>query len=255
MKSFASVAVLSLLLLGCIKDSPYAPYKAYTATVNDLTIGIAQDSLAANGSAKDTITLTFLKGDTQDSVPIASLNLMVTTTAGQFTENMTQSYSPTPQYQLDATGTLQLTTQVILQSSGKKDTAHLKITFAGVEVDTSIAFYAVYPSKLSLTSSTLQVSPNFTTEDTIYVQLGSSNGTPTAGAPVSLYAMDALFQDTLGVYRIMNNKSNASGQSFFIFVLGDATINGTLYTGTVNVIGQTSDNGTPVRDTLQLYSR
>jgi len=251
-----AILIMSVLIAGCIKNSSYSPVTIYNDKLNDLSISFTLDSLPADGASKDTLNLIFLKGDLKDSINISALNLSVTTSAGTFVNNGMQSLSITPQYKLDTANNLELIAQVILQSSAKKDSARLKFTYAGVEKDSIITFYAVFPDKISLSASTLQVSPNFKTEDTVYAQLSrKGGGTPTAGAAVTLVAWDDKFTETLGIYRTSNGKSNAMGQCSFIFVLGDSTLNHTNYTGTINLVGATSNSSGPIMDTIQIYSR
>ncbi len=242
MKYYAAIFLI-FLLAGCIKNKDYIPSTLYTSKVNSLTMTLSVDSLPADGTSKDTINLYFLKNDTRDSINIAQLSLTITTSAGTFVSNGQASVTLSPAYKLDSAKNLNLTAQIILQSSTKPGAAQLKDhAFSSVEVDTPLNFYRVYPDNIVLNASSLAITPDFKTVDTIYAQLSKKGGMPSQGDSVQLVAFDAGFTNMLGLINPAMNKSNATGLSVFTFVLGDAAINKTNYTGTINLVG-TAANG------------
>ena len=232
MKKRSLYLLCSAAFGSCVKDSSYQYNNVYKDEISSLVISLSRDSIPADGSTLDTITCQILPKDSQDSLNLSSMNLTITTTAGTFTENNSQTYSLTPTYSLDSSGKRRvISVQAILQSSTKVDTAKLSFKFLSIEIDTAISFYRVYTSGMKLSAASLSIQPDFSAEDTIYVQLMRSPGTPTSGSPISLMAYDSTGLNPLGTWRVMNTKSNATGGAYFIFVLGDSTLNGRNYTG------------------------
>jgi hypothetical protein len=254
MRYYAAIFLL-FLLAGCIKNKDYTPLVLYDNKVNSLTMTLSVDSLPADGASKDTINLFFLKNDTNDSLNIAQLSLTVTTSAGTFVPNGLATLTLSPTYKLDSARNLNLTAQVILQSSTKTGPAQLRITYSSVEVDTSLYFYRVYPDNLVLTTSSLATTPDFKTTDTIYAQLSKKGGTPSQGDSIRMVAFDASFTNALGIINPTLTKSNATGLGVFTFVLGDAAINNINYTGTINLIGTAANGASGLKDTIKIYSR
>jgi|SRR6185312_2760119 len=244
------------ILSGCIKDQDYNFSNIYNSELNSITFSFSADSLAADGNSTAVINITILAKDSNDSLNSGLLNLNVSTSYGIFLDNSQASINVVPTYKLDSTGSKRiLTAQITLQSSVKSDTAKLKFKYLGVEKDTAIYFYKVYPEKIKLTASSLFISPDFKTEDTIFAHQSRMTGIPTLGNPVQVSAFDSGYQRKLGTFRIINNKSNSVGNAYFVYVLGDSALNFTNYFGTVNIIGSAPTNTSPVFDTLKIYSR
>ena len=281
MKSFRIIYLLINISVfwGCMKSSDYSASAAYKNKLGDLSMVWTVDSLPADGSSKDTLTLYFLKGDSKDSINIAQLNLTVTTSGGSWvttsqsggssggsggsgssssqsgSSSSQSSISPVPAYKQDSAGNLNLTTQIVLQSSTKSGIVQLKFTYAGVEVDTSMDFYKVYPDKMTMNAYSLAVTPDFSDLDTIYVQLSKTTGTPSQGNTCQLFAFDSTFKNTLGIVQPPSGKSNATGLCTFTFVLGDSLVNKVNYRGTIHLIGIAANGTGSIKDTLNIYSR
>ena len=253
---FALTFLLCFVIFGCVKDSQYTFSNTYNLESNSVKISLQSTLLAANGSAKDTITLAVLNTDLVDSVNVSALTFTITTSAGSFLENGLQTISIAPSYKLDSSGTKRiLRAQVTLQSSAKVETSNLIIKYLSIQKDTSVNFYRVFPDKLTLSASSLSISPNFQTEDTIFAKLSSSKGTPSAGDNIIIKGYDSLFNKSYGIFRVSNNLSDVFGRAYFIYVLGDSTINVTNYRGKINLVASAADSSiSPLTDTISIYS-
>jgi hypothetical protein len=253
--------VLALLtfscLCGCVKDSDYSFTSTYDHEISDVKVTLTSGSLPANGMSMDTVTISILSNDLNDSISITGLNLAITTTAGTFVGSTMPTLSLVPAYTYDSVSKQRvLMARAYLVSPTSLDTAAIKVTYLQAEKDTTVTFYRVYPTKLKLTPSTLWIAPFFDVEDTIYAKISGGPGSPTAGDSIMISAWDTTYKIRLGTFRVANTKSDATGQCYFVYVLGDSVINGVNYYGTVNLTGMAA-NGTPkeVLDTVTIYSR
>lgn len=250
----ASYTILFLMsvLSGCIKARDYTAANVYNAELKSVAITITPDSIPADGSSSVKIDIHVLPGDTQDSINLSAFNFSVTTSLGTFAPGGLATVTQGPAFSLDsATMQRQYIAHLVLTSGTKTGTAALTIKWSGVEKDTVISFYKSNPTKMKMSVSSFYAAPNFTTEDTIFLQLSSATGTPSAGTPTTLTAYDQTYTRTLGLFRVANSKTNAAGQCSYIFVLGDSTINQVNYLGTINFVATAAN----FSDTLQVYSR
>jgi hypothetical protein len=237
-----------------MKDKDYDFDKVYQQEFKSVQITLTPNTLPADGSSQSTVVCQISSSNPRDSLNLSLLNLSLTTSDGSFQPGSSQTVTLTPLYSLDASGKRVISAKTILQSSTSVDTAKLRLTYLSIEKDTFVVFTPSYPSSIKMTASSLNIHPDFSTNDTITVQLSSATGTASAGSPVQLVALDASFQDTLGLYRISSTKTNATGTAYFVFVLGDKTINKTDYVGPVNFVCTTNNGTTNFSKTLTIYS-
>ncbi len=149
-----------------------------------------------------------------------------------------------------------LTATATLTSSTRPDpSVALTLKYLGVQQTQNLEFSSVDPNKIKLTVSSLSIAPNFTREDSLTVQLSSKTGLPSQGMPIGLDAYDELYQHKLGFFRVKPATADAAGTGKFIFVLGDNTINGVNYTGTVHLVAYWTGSPTTVADTVNVFSR
>jgi hypothetical protein len=255
-KQFLIILSMALLLAGCIKDSDYTAAHAYQTELKSIKVQISPDSIPADGNTQAKIDILVLPDDTKDSINLAGFNFTVTTTLGTFSSNNQSTITLGPSFKLDSTGTKrQYIAEMMLVSGTKSGKAIIKIKYSNVEVDTTMRFYLSYPDRLRLSASSLSIAPDFKTEDTINVQLSSATGLPSSGSATTLSAYDSTGKKPLGLFRVANNKSNASGLCSFIFVLGDSTINGNNYRGAVNFEAAAFNGTDSVKTNLTIYSR
>jgi hypothetical protein len=253
-KNLFHILLACCAMAACVKD--VSSENVYQSEMRSIQILMSPDSIPADGSSQAKIDIHVLPNDQTDSINLAGFNFTVTTSLGTFASNSQTTISLQPSYGLDSTGTKRrYNAEIMLASGTKPGKAMLKIKYSNVEVDTSIDFYTAYPNKIKLTASSLLTAPDFSQEDTIYLQLSSTTGLPSAGAVTTLTAYDTTMTRPLGLFRISNNKSNATGLCYYIFVLGDSTINRSNYLGTVNLVAAAFNGQDSIKNTLQIYSR
>lgn len=251
-KTSYTILFLMGVLSACIKARDYTAANVYNAELKSVTITITPDSIPADGSSSAKVDIHVLPGDTQDSINLPAFNFTVTTSLGTFAPGGLATVTQGPAFSLDSTTMQrQYIAHLVLNSGTKTGTAALTIKLSGVEKDTAIRFFTSYPTRMKMSVSSFYTAPDFTTEDTIFLQLSSATGIPSAGTQTTLTAYDQTYTHTLGLFRVANGKTNAAGQCSYVFVLGDSTINQVNYLGTVNFIATAAN----FSDTLQIYSR
>src|SRR5579872_1366069 len=166
------IPILIAIQIGsCVKDSDYSFPTIVAKELASIQIKL-DTTRPADGATKDTIVISILPNDLSDSFNISALNMSISTTGGTFLPGNTMTASLLPTYTLDSiTHQRFLAASVVLVSPGMMTTAQVSIKYLQAEIDTTVHFVRAYPTKLLLTASTLFISPDFTSEDTIYAKI------------------------------------------------------------------------------------
>ncbi|HMG68770.1 MAG TPA: hypothetical protein VK588_13820 [Chitinophagaceae bacterium] len=243
-----SILVLSVIILfGCYKESDHKAEKVgqYNSTVNMYVESptIPADSFS---TSRIIVTLPYDADSTKSSIQLR-------TDLGTFVESNSNAIQLQARQNSDSIKRIAIAT---LKSGTKTGVAHIQAIIQTQQKNLAVTFSNSYPDYFLFSASNLSVKPSTGSpgEVTFNTKLLKQSGFPSQGNIMSVNVLDTN-NHQLGLYRLKNPYSDVGGNSQFIFVLGDSTVNSTNYTGKMFAIASTDKApGSSITDTLILVS-
>lgn len=242
MRTTLTICLVLLTLAGCYKETDFDLAELTPANVI-VELSSSKPSLLANNTDKAMITVR-LPDDAKEGVDI-----LLKTSKGVFTSNNLAEITVKSTIK-QREGVSVVVGEAELKNGLSDGTIHITATVAGVSLPLDILSAYNYPNGLSLTASSLALQRLSTAEVELSVQLNAEHGTVTEGHPVQLLMLNANSTDTLGSFRIREDRSDATGKCRFVYSL----VPDTLYTGGLlhAIATSATDSGT-VSTVLDLY--
>lgn len=237
-----------LLMLGCYKEKDYNVDSKYSA--NLFNMSISKPTIMADAASTIQLNISF-----DNSVDSLKATTTFKTTAGVFVESGSNAYTVTPKYNYDSA---KLIISIKLKSSQSVDSAIVSVTVAGFTKSIIIEFTRSYPEASKLTGVTLAVKPKNNVDGEVQFsnKISKVLGLPSLDNIVDMAVYDTLF-NPIGSFKMYSNRSDASGTTSYIYVLGDSVMNGRNYTGRLYAISKTQTDQSALnfkRDTVILIS-
>lgn len=230
MKSVFILLVATILTMGCYKEKNYNVDSKNSS--NLFGVSVSKVSIPADATSTTQITVSFDKS--VDSLKAATI---FKTTTGIFTESGSNTLTASPKYNYDSA---KLIISVKLKSPQNVDSATVSVTVGGFTKSITIQFIRAYPEMSKLTANTLVIKPKNNSEGEVQFtnKISKTTGLPSLDNIVDMFVHDTL-NNTIGSFRVYSNKSDASGATNYIYVLGDSVMNGRNYTGKLFAISKT----------------
>ncbi|HVM87910.1 MAG TPA: hypothetical protein VMT76_06955 [Puia sp.] len=254
MKTFMHTTFVIFIVIfffnSCYKESNYDPQNLAKKDSSNIQIWGGGNSIPADSVSLIKIAIVF-PYDADSSKCVVNL----TTDLGTFVESGSNSISLAAKNNIDSAKKVAFAT---LKSGSQIGVAHIQCTLYSFTKTITDTFFNSYPDFINLSASSLSIKPSNGAdgEITFSCKIYKSQGVPSQKNLVGITVSDTN-NVAIGSFRVKNPLSDNSGNSQFVYVLGDSIANrrASQYYGRLTAVAtDTNSMMTPIHATIQFIS-